>query len=881
MKIDNDHVFGYSKELVMAHVNDWYRKSKSEALAEQRSALEYGISHDESARRRAEFGRNVIQDAKRRSAWRILLSQFTDLLVVVLIAAAVIAGFLGEPQDTVAIVAIIALNAALGFSQEYRAEKAIEALKALAAPQAQVRRSGEVVLLPAFELVPGDIVLLEAGNIVPADLRIIESFELRVDESMLTGESQVVDKESEPISSERLPVADQKNMAFKGTTVSAGRATGLVVRTGMSTELGQIATLLKQEVEVRTPLQNRLAKFAKGLALIVIALCGVIFLVGLARGEEPVLMFLTALSLAVAGIPEALPAVVTVSLALGARAMSRRKALVRKLPAVEALGSVTYICSDKTGTLTENRMKARGFQVDGGFYAAIPRDHAYTGAWEKVLQVLALHNDVTSGSDGSLQGDPTEIALLQAALDTGIVKSDLEKKAPRTGEVAFSSERGMMSTFHQTQEGGLLLVKGAPEKVLSLCRDVDISAELSASEKLAGRGFRVLALAYRRMGEQPATRMLTEFECDLTLVGFVGLIDPPRAEAKAAIEACRAAGIRVVMITGDHPATAKAIGEQLGLLDSRTNEVMTGRELLVATEVELARRIRDIAVYARVAPEQKIRIVNALQAAGEIVAMTGDGVNDAPALKSSDVGVSMGKGGTDVAREASHVILLDDNFATIVAAVREGRRIYDNIRKFVRFALSGNSGEIWTLFLAPFVGLPVPLLPIHILWVNLVTDGLPGLALALEPEERSIMQRSPRLPKESIFANGLWQHALWVGILTAAATLGTLAWAYHTGHAHWQSMAFTVLTFTQMGHVMAIRSERESLFALGIRSNLPLLGAVAFTLVLQLCTLYVPLFNRIFKTEPLSWEELLICAVVSSSVFVAVEIEKWVQRRRG
>lgn len=879
-KIDKDCLFGYSKDLEMTHGSDWYRKTKAEALAEQRSALEHGISHDESARRRAEFGQNVIQDAKRRSTWRILLSQFTDLLVVVLIAAAVIAGFLGEPEDTIAIVAIIVLNAALGFSQEYRAEKAIAALKALAAPQAQVRRNGTVVLLPAFELVPGDIVLLEAGNIVPADLRIIESFELRVDESMLTGESQVVGKESEPIASERLPVADQKNMAFKGTIVSAGRATGLVVRTGMSTELGRIATLLKEEVEVRTPLQNRLAKFAKGLALIVIALCAVIFLVGLARGEEPVLMFLTALSLAVAGIPEALPAVVTVSLALGARAMSQRRALVRKLPAVEALGSVTFICSDKTGTLTENRMRAQGYLVGGSFYTQVPKDGSSTREWEKILQVLALNNDVTVGSNGRLQGDPTETALVQAALDVGIVKVEMERKAPRIGEVAFSSERGMMTTFQQTQEGGLLLVKGAPEKVLSLCRGVDMAAELKAAEGMARHGFRVLALAYRNISEQPTARMLSEFECDLTLAGYVGLIDPPRAEAKAAIEAAKAAGIRVVMITGDHPATARAIGEQLGILDTGSKEVMTGRELLEASEIELGRRIRDIAVYARVAPEQKIRIVNALQASGEIVAMTGDGVNDAPALKSSDVGVSMGKGGTDVAREASHVILLDDNFATIVAAVREGRRIYDNIRKFVRFALSGNSGEIWTLFLAPFVGLPVPLLPIHILWVNLVTDGLPGLALALEPEERSIMQRRPRHPQESIFAHGLWQHAVWVGILTAAATLGTLAWAYHTGHAHWQSMAFTVLTFTQMGHVMAIRSERESLFTLGLKSNLALLGAVALTLVLQLCTLYVPLLNRIFKTEPLSWEELLVCAVVSSSVFIAVEIEKWARRSK-
>ena len=858
----------------------WYRKSESEALAEQRTALEHGISKDESLRRRAAFGHNVILGSKRLSAYHLLLNQFKDLLILVLIAAAVVAGFLGEPQDAVAIASIIILNAALGFSQEYRAQKAIEALKALAAPQARVKRNGEVCLLPAYELVPGDIVLLEAGNIIPADLRIIESFQLRVDESMLTGESQVVDKVSDRISADRLPVADQRNMAFKGTIASAGRATGLVVGTGMATELGRIATLLKEEVEVRTPLQNRLAKFAKGLALVVVALCAVIFLVGLARGEEPVLMFLTALSLAVAGIPEALPAVVTVSLAIGARVMSRRKALVRKLPAVEALGSVTFICSDKTGTLTENRMRLICYQVDGVSYSEFPTGSAGEGKWEKILQILALNHDVTQGPSGELQGDPTETALVQAAIDAGAVNGAMAKQFPRIGEVSFTSERGMMSTFHRTGDGCLLLVKGAPEKVLSRCLDIDTEVEVKAADDMARRGYRVLALAYRRLSEEPQDGVLTRYEEKLNFAGFVGLIDPPRVEVQSAIEDCRAAGVRVVMITGDHPETARAIGEELGILDAERRDVITGSELLELSDAGLAMRIREIAVYARVAPAQKIRIVKALQSAGEIVAMTGDGVNDAPALKSADVGVSMGRGGTDVAREASHVILLDDNFATIVAAIREGRRIYDNIRKFVRFALSGNSGEIWTLFLAPFVGLPTPLLPIHILWVNLVTDGLPGLALALEPEEKRIMRRRPRLPQESIFAHGLWQHALWVGILTAAATLGTLAWAYHTGHSHWQSMAFTVLTFTQMGHVMAIRSERESVFTIGIRSNLALLAAVVGTLMLQLCTLYVPVMNQIFKTEPLTWEELLICALVSSCVFLAVEGEKWILRRK-
>jgi Ca2+-transporting ATPase len=871
--------------VMMTAGEKWYRKTETEALNAQKTHLDHGITPDEVMRRRAEFGENVLEQSHRKSAWRIFFSQFADLLVVVLIAAALIAGFLGEPQDTIAIVAIIVLNAVLGFTQEYRAEKAMEALQALAAPQARVRRHGKVSMVPAYELVPGDIVLLEAGNVIPADLRIIEAFEVRVDESLLTGESVPVDKITRLIEAEQLEVAEQRNMAFKGSLVTAGRATGLVVRTGMATELGRIANLLKEEVEVRTPLQNRLARFAKGLALLVIALCLVIFLVGLLRGEEPVLMFLTALSLAVAGIPEALPAVVTVSLALGARAMIRRNALIRKLPAVEALGSVTVICSDKTGTLTENRMRVEGYRVNGQLHSEAPSDHATRPEWQRMLQILALNNDVTISGKGELQGDPTETALVRAAMEAGLDLEDFQKRFPRVAEIPFSSERGLMCTVHENSQAGsasgLVLVKGAPEKVLPLCRNIaDLHREFAEVEKLAGQGFRVLAFAWRELEGRIAGHAVGEFETDLKLAGLVGLMDPPRREVKEAIASCHSAGIRVVMITGDHPHTARAIGERLGILEVGRGEVLTGKELGEISEPALLKRVSTIAIYARVAPEQKIRIVRALQETGEIVAMTGDGVNDAPALKSAAVGVSMGKGGTDVAREASHVILLDDNFATIVAAVREGRRIYDNIRKFVRFALSGNSGEIWTLFAAPFLGLPTPLLPIHILWVNLVTDGLPGLALALEPQEKNIMQRAPRHPRESVFAHGLWQHSVWVGILTAAATLGTLAWAYHTGHAHWQSMAFTVLTLIQMGHVLAIRSERESLLSLGLRSNPALLAAVVFTLILQLATLYVPALNRIFKTEPLSWEELLICSVVSSSVFLAVEIEKWNFRRK-
>ena len=857
---------------------DWHVRSAGEVCRELSVVPADGLSVDEVARRRARFGPNRLDEGRRRGPLRMLLDQFADFMVLVLLASAVLAGILGEPQDSLAIAVILMLNAVLGFAQEYRAERAVRALQALGAPQARVWRDGGVAVVPGEDIVPGDVVLLDAGSAVPADVRIVDAAQLRIDESALTGESQPVEKRIDALAGGDLALGDRTNLAFKGTLVTYGRGRGVVVATGMETELGRVAALLDEADDGRTPLQRRLADFGRRLALAVLALCAVLFVVGVLRGDEPVLMFLTAVSLAVAAIPEALPAVVTVALALGARKMVRANALIRRLPAVETLGSVTCVCSDKTGTLTENRMRVEAFHVDGRDTGTPPGPGQRSVAWNLLLAALALSNDAEPRGDGA-EGDPTEVALLLAALRAEIDKRELAARMPRLAEVAFSSERARMTTIHSDPDGGLVaFTKGAPEHVLPSCRDVDLPAMLDAADDMARRGLRVLAFASRRLERMPEEGQLEDIETGMTLLGLVGLIDPPRAEAAEAVALCRTAGIRVVMITGDHPATARAIATRLGIVDEG-GRVVSGAELARLDRDAFAAEVESIRVYARVAPEQKIQIVEALQKHGELVAMTGDGVNDAPALRQAEIGVAMGKGGTDVAREAAHMVLLDDNFASIVGAVREGRRIYDNIRKFIKFAFASNTGEIWTLFLAPLVGLPIPLLPIHILWVNLVTDGLPGLALTLEPAEREIMQRPPRPPRESIFAHGLWQHAVWVGLLLGGVTLSTQAWALRTGLEHWQTMTFTVLTLSQMGHVLAVRSEHDSLLTQGLLSNRPLLGAVVLTILLQCAVIYLPVSWSIFKTQPLTGGELALCFAVASIVFVAVEIEKWMVRR--
>jgi Ca2+-transporting ATPase len=827
-----------------------------------------GLADAEAARRLARDGPNLLPEGAHRGPLLILLAQFADFTVAVLAAAAILAGALGEPGDMVAILAILAINAVLGFVQEYRAERAVAALKDLAAPRARVRRDGATRTVAAALLVSGDLVRLEAGDMVAADLRLVEAADLRVAEAALTGESEAVGKQVAPVpGSARL--GDRRGMAYKGTVVASGRGLGVVTATGMRTELGRIATLLA-EVEVpRTPLQQRLARFTRRLALAVLAICAVLFTAGLLRGEPAGLMLLTALSLAVAAIPEALPAVVTVALALGARRAAVRHALIRRLPAVETLGSVTYICSDKTGTLTENRMRVVAVRTAASRDADLP----ITGELPRdLLLALALSNDADVAADGTCAGDPTEVALLEAARSAGVEKSLASQALPRVAELPFTSARGRMTTVHAGPGRVVAFTKGAPEVVIDRCVRVADGPALdgvigesravlhAAADRLAAEGMRVLAIAMRELPSLPSPLVAAEVEAELTFLGLVGLLDPPRADAAAAVAECRRAGIKVVMVTGDHPATARAIAARLGIVDG---------------------------VHARVTPEEKIAIVEALQARGEFVAMTGDGVNDAPALKRANIGIAMGRAGTDVAREASDLILLDDHFATIVSAVREGRRIYDNIRKFVRYALTCNSAEIWTLVLAPLIGLPIPLLPIHLLWINLVTDGLPGVALGVEPGERSLMQRPPRAPDESILGRGLWQHAVWVGLLMGGATLATQAWTWsRDAQGAWQTMTFTVLAFLQVGHLLAIRSEREA-FHVGFWRNPALLGAVALTVALQLAALYLPVLNRLLRTQPLTMRELGFCALVSTAGFVAVELEKaairrgWLWRERG
>ena len=859
----------------------WHTLTAAATAAALASSAQ-GLIAADAAERRRHYGPNLLQETQRRATMRVLAAQFTDISILVLLGAAVVSGLIDEISDTVVIIAVVLLNAVLGAFQELRAERALAALKKMAAPTCTVLRDGAPQRMPAADLVPGDAVALEAGVIVPADMRMIEATGLRVNESALTGESVPVDKTVTPLAGD-VPPADRINMAFKGTTVTTGRGIGLVVATGMRTELGRIAQLLGEHQRVKTPLQRRLEVLGRQIGLIVVVICILVFVAGILRGEPTMPVFLTALSLAVAAIPEALPAVVSIALALGARRMAIGHALVRRLPAVETLGAVTYICSDKTGTLTRNQMRLDAYYCDDSVVHAFGSGET----WSRLRQAMALSHDAYFDSAGTAHGDPTEIALLIAARDNGLAKETAERDNPRVAELPFEIERKRMSTVHRCPDGTYLsITKGAAEVLIDLCRcvrrdartvPIDRGAVLAAAERMAGEGLRVLAFATRRWERLPDVTPQV-LESDLEFLALVAMLDPPRREARESVATCMQAGIVPVMITGDHPATARAIALRIGLLDEH-GELLSGAQLAPLGEHELAQRVRDVRVYARVVPEQKVRIVEALQKNGEIVAMTGDGVNDAPALRRADIGVAMGIAGTDVAKEASDMVLLDDNFATIVRAVHEGRRIYDNLRKFVRYILTTNAGEVWTIFLAPFLGLPVPLLPIQILWINLVTDSLPGIALVSEPPESDLMRRPPRDRSESLFARGLGTHVFVFGLLMAAVILAAQAWQLHTGSQAWRTVAFTTLCFTQIGHVLAIRSERAALVSLHPFGNVPLLIAALIAVTLQLLVVYAPALQPLFGTVPLDTGQLTLCIGGGFVILGAVESEKWLRRR--
>ncbi len=854
---------------------NWHLLPLSE-IAQLLNTTPAGIDNLTATQRLTEFGKNQIPDKKKKTALQMILQQLTDFMILILVVAAVISGLLGDITDTVIILAIIILNAVLGFFQDYRAEKAMEALKKMAAINVRILREGKEIEIPAFDLVPGDVVHLEAGNIIPADVRFFETHQVKVDESTLTGESHNVEKNPDELPDGEYSLGDRINMGFKGTNITNGRALAYVTATGTNTELGRIAKMIQTD-ETSTPLQKRLAAFGKRLSVVILIICAIIFLIGLLRGEKVLTMLLTSISLAVAAIPEALPALVTIALAIGAKRLVKSNALIRKLPAVETLGSVSYICTDKTGTLTLNKMTVQEI-----FETADKKHEAVFADGNMLIHAMALNNDISKDKDGNWLGDSTEVALVQYAFDNKTERFEIEKAFPRIAEIPFDSKRKCMTTLHQTPDGILVITKGAVDVLLNkLSEDqkIRIPEYESKVNEMAEKGYRVLGYAMKTLPSLPEKLDADEIETSLTLIGFAGMIDPPREEAKLAITECKHAGIIPVMITGDHKLTAKAVAKQMGIITSEDDMVLSGSELAKLSQEEFENIVEKVKVYARVNPEQKLKIIRALQDRHHYVAMTGDGVNDAPALKNADIGIAMGINGTEVSKEASHMILLDDNFATIVVAVKHGRRIFDNILKFIKYIMTGNSGEIWTIFLAPFFGLPIPLLAIHILWINLITDGLPGLALASEPAETNIMNRPPGNPKQNIFSGGMAIHILWVGFLIGAVTVGMQAWTIHSGNNHWQTIAFTVLCFIQMGHVIAIRSANESIFKIGLFSNKPMLFALLITFALQLMIIYTPFFNKIFRTQPLTFYELAITIAASSIVFWAVEIEKLIKRR--
>jgi P-type Ca2+ transporter type 2C len=877
----------------------WHILPVDEAL-DQLGSGSHGLSAAEVEHRRRIHGANELEATSRESAWRVLVAQFQNVLILILLAGTFVSGFLGHTLEAVVITVIVLFAVLLGFIQEHRAGRALEALKAMAAPIAHVLREGRESAIPARDLVPGDIVMLRAGDRVPADARVTQAVNLAVDEAALTGESAAVSKTTAPLDDERLPLGDRTNMTYAGTMVVRGRGQALIVATGMATEFGRIARMVETVESARTPLQANLdrlgATLGKG-ALVVVAM---VVVVGLVRGLPLIQMFMFGIALAVAVVPEALPAVVTISLAIGVRRMVRRSALVRRLPIVETLGSTSVICSDKTGTLTRNEMTVRRVLADAEVLEVTGAGYDPTGRFVdrgrdvdppdgvgELLGAAVLASDARLAMrDGrwQVEGDPTEGALVVAAMKAGLDPGDLNVRQPRTAEIPFTSERRRMTTLHATPDGPVAYSKGAADEVLSSCTsrraaggdlamtDADRERIRAAEQQMAADGLRVLAIA-RKAGAR-----LDQVESDMTLLGLIAMMDPPRAEARAAVETCEAAHIRAVMITGDHPLTARTVAAELGLLNN--HRVVSGRDLDTMSDQDLARQVADISVYARVSPADKLRVVKAWQQRGQVVAMTGDGVNDAPALKKADVGIAMGIAGTDVSKEAAGMTLLDDNFATIVAAVEEGRIVFGNIKKYLTYLLSCNVGEIVLLAGGVIAGLPLPLTAVQILYVNLATDGLPALALAVDPPEQDLMTRKPRDPKAGIFTRPVVAMLTAAGLWSALVNISLFTWLLGEGRPLTEVMAMTFvsLVLIQFFNAYNCRSDRLSAFRRPF-TNRWLNAAVAWELVVLGVIVYVPFFQRAFGTFSLTAADWALATVVAFSIVPVLEVVKWMARR--
>ncbi len=876
--------------------NLWYQKSILDCLTKLQTNADRGLNNNEIINRQAKY-QNILDEGVAFNPLEIFLKQFTDTMVLVLLGATVVSGIIGDIADAITIMIIVIINAILGFVQEFRAERSLEEINKLAAPYAYVLREGKKNRILAKELVPGDIIYIEAGDKVPADLRLLESYSLEIDEATLTGESIPVEKDSLAIFSQEIPIAEQKNLAFMGTAVTRGRGRALVVNTGMDTVMGQIAQMMKQAERPLTPLQIKLDQLGKILILICLVVCVLVGIMGVYRGEPILIMLMAAISLAVAAIPEGLPAIVTIALALGVQRMAKSNAIIRKLPAVETLGCTNVICSDKTGTLTQNKMtvtrisnfdqvitiegsgyKLKGRFLNNGKQVDVLRDFALS----MTLKNAFYCNNASLNSKGEQQGDPTELALLVMAK-----KAHIKNEYKRIREIPFDSTRKRMTVVVENQGEYFVFVKGALDTLITSCtslikqgqvkslKDKDKELMVKMQETWAGEALRVLGFAYRRITKKEVNGLTDELlEKDLILTGMCGMIDPPREGVTQAVAECIGAGIIPIMITGDHPTTAKAIANAVGITDQ--NRAITGIDIDAMTDKELYRSAISLRVFARVSPIHKNRIVNVLKSENLVVAMTGDGVNDAPAVKSADIGISMGITGTEVTKEASAMILADDDFSTIIKAVYEGRAIYDNIRKFIRYLLGCNIGEVLVMFLASLFGMPLPLLPIQILWVNLVTDGLPAMALGVEPPEPEIMKRKPRLKTEGIFARRLGLtiigRGIYIGIITLIVFTIGLVYCKLSGIADLnlpRTMALTTLVFCQLFYVFECRSENYSAFELGFFSNIFLLVAVFISVIFHLVIIYTPFFQNIFQTVPLvSWQWLLILFLAGGKIIL-------------